>query len=163
MVKLDAHMIKVKGRLLAEKKQIEEAEEQRKAREAKKISKEVQAEKQKERAQQTKHEIESVKKWRKDRQKNGFERDGDFSLSFEDGKTFQRSDKKRPGVSPWDRSGGKAKQGGKVAKKGKRDARDSKFGYGEKKGMKKKNTAETTNDLKGFNKGDQGQNRKRKR
>ncbi|KAL9678305.1 hypothetical protein QQ045_016148 [Rhodiola kirilowii] len=163
MVKSDAHMVKVKGRLLAEKKQIEEAEERRKAREAKKISKEVQAEKQKERAQQKKHEVETVKKWRKDRQKSGYEKDGDFSLSFEDGKTFERSNKKRPGVSPWDRSGGKARQGGKPAKKGKRDVRDSKFGYGGKKGMKKQNTAETTNDFKGFNKGDRGENKKRKR
>jgi len=33
-----------------------------------------------------------------------------MSLPFEDGKVFERSNKKRPGVSPGDHSGGKARQ-----------------------------------------------------
>ncbi|KAL4385023.1 hypothetical protein GQ457_15G001520 [Hibiscus cannabinus] len=169
MVKTDAHMQKVKGKLLAQKRQIEEAEERRKSREAKRIAKEVQAEKLKERAKQKKQEIEEVKKWRKQRQQSGF-KDGKDSmpdLGFEDGKSFERSSKKRPGVSPWDRSGGKAKQG--VGKgnnnknKKNREFRDSKFGFGGKKGMKKQNTAETTNDFGAFNKGGAAGNKKRKR
>ncbi|KAL0375119.1 UNVERIFIED_CONTAM: putative rRNA-processing protein EBP2 [Sesamum radiatum] len=114
MVKSDAHMEKVKGRLLSEKRKIEEAEERRKARENKKLAKEIQVQKQKERAKQKKEEIESVKNWRKQRKQSGFaggDKDGDFSLAFEDGKAFERSSKKRPGVAPGDRSGGKAKQG----------------------------------------------------
>ncbi|KAK8537072.1 hypothetical protein V6N12_043251 [Hibiscus sabdariffa] len=168
MVKTDAHMQKVKGKLLAQKRQIEEAEERRKAREAKRIAKEVQAEKLKERAKQKKQEIEEVKKWRKQRQQSGF-KDGKDSmpdLGFEDGKAFERSSKKRPGVSPGDRSGGKAKQGGgKGNNKNKknREFRDSKFGFGGKKGMKKQNTAETTNDFRAFNKGGAAGNKKRKR
>ena len=67
MVKTDSHMLKIKGKLLIEKKKIEEAEERKKAREAKKISKEVQAQKNKERAKRKKEDIESVKKWRKQR------------------------------------------------------------------------------------------------
>ncbi|MBA0744564.1 hypothetical protein Gogos_007179 [Gossypium gossypioides] len=43
-----------------------------KSKEAKIIAKEVQAEKLKERAKQKKQEIEAVKKWRKQRQQNGF-------------------------------------------------------------------------------------------
>ncbi|GMI99551.1 hypothetical protein like AT3G22660 [Hibiscus trionum] len=168
MVKTDAHMQKVKGKLLEQKKQIEEAEERRKAREAKKISKEVQAEKLKERAKQKKQGIEEVKKWRKQRQQSGF-KDGKDSMpdfGFEDGKSFERSGKKRPGVSPWDRSGGKAKQGGgkgnnKIKKN--REFRDSKFGFGGKKGMRKQNTAETTNDFRAFSKGGAAGNKKRKR
>ncbi|XVE58680.1 hypothetical protein DITRI_Ditri04bG0188200 [Diplodiscus trichospermus] len=108
MVKTDAHMQKVKGRLLAQKRQIEEAEERKKAREAKRIAKEVQAEKKKQ-------EIEAVKKWRKQRQQSGFPaggKDSELDLGFEDGKAFERSSKKRPGVFPGDRSGGKAKQDG---------------------------------------------------
>ncbi|KAE8663993.1 putative rRNA-processing protein EBP2-like protein [Hibiscus syriacus] len=93
MVKTNAHMQKVKGKLLAQKKQIEEAEERRKAREAKRIAKEVQAEKMKERAKQKKQEIEEVK-------------------SFGEGKALERSSKNRPGVSRGNRSGGKARQGG---------------------------------------------------
>lgn len=174
MVKTDSHMVKIKGRLLAEKKRIEESEERRKAREAKKISKEVQAQKTKERAQQKKQEIESVKKWRKQRQQSGFpsgDKGGDIDLPFEDGKSFERTQKKRPWVAPGDRSGGKARQGGRQGdgkgKKGfdkrkSRDHKDSKFGFGGRKGMKKQNTAETTNDFKGFNKGESG-DKKRKR
>ncbi|PKI65774.1 hypothetical protein CRG98_013846 [Punica granatum] len=164
MVKSDSHMEKVKGRLLAEKRKIEEAEERKKAREAKKLAKEVQAQKQKERAKQKKEEIEVVKKWRKQRQQSGFSDKGnDLPLDFEDGKSFERSSKKRPGVSPGDRSGGKAWQGGKKGKMKKRDFRDSKFGFGGKKGMKKQNTAETTNDFRDSNKGGASGNKKRKR
>lgn len=158
MVKSDAHMQKVKSRLLAEKKQIEEAEERRKAREAKRIAKQVQAEKQKERAREKKDQIESVKKWRKQRERSGFANDKDeMGLSFEDGKTFERKGKRQPGVAPGDRSGGKTRQFGGKGKKGmekkrkNREFRDSKFGFGGRKGLKKQNTADTTNDLRGFN------------
>ncbi|KAK9985638.1 hypothetical protein SO802_030589 [Lithocarpus litseifolius] len=157
MVKTDSHMEKVKVKLLSEKRKIEEAEERRKARESKKLSKEIQAQKQKERAKQKKEEIESVKKWRKQRQQSGFavgEKDADMNLPFEDGKTFERSNKKRPGVASGDRSGGKAKRGvGNLNKQKKREFRNSKFGSGGRKGLKKQNTAETTDDIRSFNGG----------
>ncbi|XP_022156156.1 probable rRNA-processing protein EBP2 homolog [Momordica charantia] len=169
MVKTDTHMEKVKGRLLAEQRKMEEADERRKAREAKRLAKEIQAQKLKERAKQKKEEIESVKKWRKQRQKSGFaggDKGGEMDLTFEDGKTFERSGKKRPGVSPGDRSGGKTRHGGggkgKNPKK-KRDFRDSKFGFGGRKSLKKQNTAETTSDIRDFNKGSLSSNKKRKR
>lgn len=174
MVKTDTHMEKVKGRLLSEQRRMEEADERRKVREAKKLAKEVQAQKLKERAKQKKEEIESVKKWRKQRQKSGFaggDKGGELDLSFEDGKAFERSGaKKRPGVSPGDRSGGKARHGGggggggkgKNPKK-KRDSRDSKFGFGGRKSLKKQNTAETTNDIRDFNNGSSSGNKRRKR
>lgn len=173
MVKTDSHMEKVKGRLLAEKKQIEEAEERRKAREAKRIAKEVQAQKLKERAKQKKEGIESVKKWRKQRQQSGFSQDNkeadEMSFAFEDGKTFAKSNKRRPGVAPGDRSGGKARQGGGNWKKGaeknkkKRDFKNSKFGFGGRKSLKKQNNAETTDDFRSFNKGESTGNKRRKR
>lgn len=158
MVKSDVHMGKVKSRLLVQKKQIEEAEERRKAREAKRISKQVQAEKQKERVKEKKESIESVKKWRKQRERSGYADDKEeMGLSFDDGRTFEKKGRKQAGVGPGDRSGGKAKQfGGKgkkfIEKKRKnRDFRDNKFGFGGRKGMKKQNTADTTSDLRGFN------------
>lgn len=171
MVKSDAHMEKVKRRLLSEQKEIEEAEEREKAREAKKLAKEIQVQKTKERAKQKKEEIESVKKWRKQRQQSGFAGEvdnGELDLAFEGGKSFERSNKKRPGVSPGDRSGGKARKsgggdGGKGKTKKNRDFRNSKFGFGGKKSMKKQNTADTTDDLRGFSKGDGVGNKRRKR
>ncbi|KAF3433111.1 hypothetical protein FNV43_RR24213 [Rhamnella rubrinervis] len=166
MVKTDNHMEKVKAQLLAEKRKIEEAEERRKAREAKKLAKEIQAQKQKERAKQKKEDIESVKKWRKQRQRSGFadgDKDGELDFSFEDGKTFERSNKKRPGVSPGDRSGGKARQVGTGKKPKKREFKNSKFGFGGRKAGKKQNTADTTNDFRSFSKGNASKDRKRKR
>ncbi|XP_061376057.1 probable rRNA-processing protein EBP2 homolog [Gastrolobium bilobum] len=167
MAKTDNHMEKVKGRLLAEKRRMEEAEERRKAREAKRLAKEIQAQKLKERAKQKKEDIESVKKWRKQRQQSGFAdsaNDADIGLDFEDGKVFERSKGKRPGVSPGDRSGGKAKQAfGKGKKQKKRDVKNSKFGFGGKKGLKKQNTADTNYDFSGFKKGAAAGNKKRKR
>ncbi|KAE9605326.1 putative eukaryotic rRNA processing [Lupinus albus] len=162
MVKTDSHMVKVKGRLLAEKRKMEEADERRKARESKRLAKEIQAQKTKERAKQKKEDIESVKQWRKQRQKSGFASgENDAEFDFEDGKVFQRSKKKRPGVLPGDRSGGKAKQGFSKGKKpNKRESRDSKFGFGGRKGLKKQNTAETTYGIK---KGSAQGNKKRKR
>ncbi|KAL6127839.1 hypothetical protein ACLB2K_071200 [Fragaria x ananassa] len=155
MVKSDSHMEKVKSRLLVEKKNMEEAEERRKAREAKKLSKEIQNQKLKERAKQKKESIESVKKWRKQRQQSGFaggDKGSELDSAFEDGKPFEKSSKKRPGVAPGDRSGGKAKYAGKGKKPKKREVKDSKFGFGGRKGSRKQNVAETTNDLRGFNK-----------
>ncbi|GKC26463.1 probable rRNA-processing protein EBP2 [Tanacetum coccineum] len=173
MVKTDTHMEKIKGRLLSEKRRIEEAEERRKARDNKKKAKEVQAQKQKERVKQKKDEIESVKKWRKQRQQNGYpggDKDSDMGLSFESGKESDKAKKnKRAGVSPWDRSGGKAKPSagkdrkGGAGKRKSREYRDTKYGFGGKKGLSKQNTAETTNDFRGFNKGDSVQNKKRKK
>ncbi|KAE8726544.1 putative Translation initiation factor IF-2 [Hibiscus syriacus] len=142
MVKTDAHMQKVKGKLLAQKKQIEEAEERRKAREAKRIAKEVQAEKLKERAKQKKQGIEEVKKWRKQKQQSGFKDGKDSMPDFgfgEGGGKFNNKNKKN------------------------REFRDSKFGLGGRKGIKKQNTSETTNDLRVFNNGGVAGNKKRKR
>lgn len=157
MVKSDSHMEKVKSRLLVEKKNMEEADERRKAREAKKLSKEIQNQKLKERAKQKKESIESVKKWRKQRQQSGFaggDKGSELDSAFEDGKPFEKSSNKRPGVAPGDRSGGKAKYAGKGKKPKKREIKDTKFGYGGRKGSKKQNVAQTTNDLRGFNKED---------
>ncbi|XP_010488299.1 PREDICTED: probable rRNA-processing protein EBP2 homolog [Camelina sativa] len=165
MVKSDTHMEKVKSKLLYEKKQMEESEERRKARDNKRMAKEVQSQKMKERAKEKKDNIESVKKWRKQRQQSGFsDKEGVPELDFESGKSFQRGGgKKRPGVSPGDRSGGKGKPASRMNNK-KREFRDSKFGHGGRKGLSKQNTAETTNDFKGgFSGGKASGNKRQKR
>ncbi|KAK9914111.1 hypothetical protein M0R45_037907 [Rubus argutus] len=111
----------------------------------------------KERAKQKKESIESVKKWRKQRQQSGFaggDKGSELDSAFEDGKPFEKSSNKRTGVAPGDRTGGKAKYAGKGKKPKKREIKDTKFGYGGRKGSKKQNVAETTNDLRGFNKED---------
>jgi len=112
MVKSDSHMLKVKDKLLFQKKMVEETEERKKARESKKLSKAIQAEKLKERAKQKKHDIESVKKWRKMRQDSGFTDGGKDKMPFDfgdgDGPIPLKRNIKR-GVAPGDRSGGKSR------------------------------------------------------
>ncbi|KAL9242231.1 hypothetical protein vseg_016251 [Gypsophila vaccaria] len=163
MVKSDSHMERVKKKLLVEKKELEEQEQRRKDRENKRISKQVQAEKQKERAKDKKEQIESVKKWRKQREKSGFaDTKDEMGLPFEDGTAFNRKGKKPTGVSPGDRSGGKGRFGAKGKKGSDKNKKDSKFGFGGRKGMKKQNTSETTSDLRGFNSNSQSGRKKRR-
>ncbi|URE01910.1 Eukaryotic rRNA processing protein EBP2 [Musa troglodytarum] len=165
MVKSDAHMLKVKGKLLVEKKKIEDAEERKKAREAKKLAKEVQAQKTKERAKRKKEDIESVKRWRKQRQQSGFARgkDEELDLSPDEEKSFEKSKKRRTGVAPADRSGGFKRKGGNEKGRKQREFREAKFGHGGRKGMKKQNTAESTNDFKGFNKDEFSASKRKKK
>ncbi|KMZ72604.1 putative rRNA-processing protein EBP2 [Zostera marina] len=165
MVKSDSHMLRIKSRILQDKKQIVEADERKKSREAKKISKQVQSQKLKERAKSKKDDIESVKKWRKQRQQSGYApgKDEELLNSMLESGTATATGKKRPGVAPGDRTGGISKRGAKFGKGipnsgrpggGKnREYKDSKFGNGGRKGGRKQNTAETTNDIKGFNRG----------
>lgn len=61
MVKTDAHMVKVKGKLIKQQTDAKEAEERRKQRDNKKFGKAVQVAKQQERAQKRKAHIEATK------------------------------------------------------------------------------------------------------
>jgi len=76
MVKSDEHMKRVRSELIFEQQQLEIRDERRKAREAKKYGKQVQAEKIKARTLDKKSQIKSLDKWRKQRQKSGFADDG---------------------------------------------------------------------------------------
>ncbi len=75
MVKSDDHMGRIKERLLLEKAQIEQKEERRQKAMMKKFGKQVQAEKLKDRSMKKKAEIDTISKWRKQRQNSGFEND----------------------------------------------------------------------------------------
>lgn len=205
MIKSDTHMLKVKDKLLFQKKIMEETEERRKQREAKKFGKEVQAEKLKERAKQKKHDIESVKKWRKVRSNSDYtEGEDDFPIDLGEG--APPSKKQRVMASAGDRSGGKGRGRGQFGGRGRssessrggrgtgargdfgrggrggsrggsrggrsssRDARDSKFGFGGRKGSTKRNTADSAADessyrgsFKGNSRGGRGRGRGRGR
>lgn len=104
MVKSDEHMKRVRSELLFEQQQLEVREERRKAREAKRYGKQVQAEKVKQRTLDKKAQIKSLDKWRKQRQKSGFADDGN---------------------APFEGAGGEGKR--------KRSERDAKFGFGGRK------------------------------
>ncbi|KAL8120097.1 hypothetical protein AgCh_017282 [Apium graveolens] len=82
----------VKDQLLAEKNRVKEAEERRKARENRKIAKEVEAQKLREKAKQQKEEKRSARQLQKEMQESGLsgsEEDGDIGSADEDRSTFE--------------------------------------------------------------------------
>ena len=144
MVKDDQHMQRVKAKLLLEKQQMDDAEERRKAREAKRFAKHVQAEKLKERAQAKKAQIKSVEKWRKQRARNNYGGDGgDFDVDAEDNWGGARVAKQRTGVR-FQAQGARSK---------KRQQRDEKYGYGGVKQKLKKQNDRASADAGEFRQG----------
>ena len=130
MVKSDGHMAKVKEQLVHEQTVIEEAEQRRKDRETRKYSKQVAAERRKERSQQKKQAIDSVTNLRKQRAKSNFQGDLDLDqVGLGDAK----------GRGKGKRLGERFSASG--AKSTKRQKRDSKFGFGGPKRRQKMNDA----------------------
>ena len=132
MVKSDGHMAKVKEQLVHEQTVIEEAEQRRKDRESRKYSKQVAAERRKERSQQKKHAIDSVTNLRKQRAKSNFE--GDLDLD-----QVGLGDTKGKGKGNGKRLGERFSATG--AKSNKRQKRDAKYGFGGPKRRQKMNDA----------------------
>ena len=149
MVKSDDHMKRVKEKLLYEKKLGEEQEERRKQREAKKYAKQVQAEKLKERAQAKNKQINSIKEWRKQREKNDYGEmgEGEFPPDFDfSGKGSSSKGKEAKPAAGTRIFAGKTKSNS-------RKARDKKFGYGGRKSLQKQNDAKSSADDSGWRQG----------
>jgi rRNA-processing protein EBP2 len=132
MVKSDEHMARVKEQLLYEQKVIEEAEQRRKDREAKRYGKQVAAEKKKERAQDKKRAIDGVSALRKHRAREGFA--GDLDVDGELARLDEAG--KKPKGKLGERFSARDKQ-----QSGKRAARDAKYGFGGRKRLNKQNDA----------------------
>ncbi|KAF1774752.1 Eukaryotic rRNA processing [Phytophthora cactorum] len=142
MLKSDAHMAKVKDKLIYEQKKITAVEERKKSQAHRKVAKEVQAEKIKERNQQKKDTLEAVKQWKKRKgndKRGGLKDDDDTELdSIVSGK--------RKHAGGGDRDGANKKP--RVNKT--REAKNAKFGFGGKRRHAKSNTKESTNDMSSF-------------
>ncbi|KAK1942206.1 putative rRNA-processing protein EBP2 [Phytophthora citrophthora] len=141
MLKSDAHMAKVKDKLIYEQKKITAVEERKKSQAHRKVAKEIQAEKVKERNQQKKDTLEAVKQWKKRKgndKRGGLKDDDDTELdSIVSGKRKHGGD---------DRDGANKKP--RVNKA--REAKNAKFGFGGKRRHAKSNTKESTNDMSKF-------------
>ncbi|KAI0819249.1 eukaryotic rRNA processing protein EBP2-domain-containing protein [Trametes gibbosa] len=135
MVKNDAHMERIRQRLLDESAGIKRSEEKRKEREGKKFGKQVQMEKIKER-QQSKKDMEERLKGLKRKRKGGLDGttgDGeDFDVAVEDALT-ERPSKRTKGHD------GRSKLP--------RQARDKKFGFGGPGRRSKQNTKDSTDSF----------------
>uniref|UniRef100_H3GY54 Uncharacterized protein n=1 Tax=Phytophthora ramorum TaxID=164328 RepID=H3GY54_PHYRM len=140
MLKSDAHMAKVKDKLIYEQKKISAVEERKKSQAHRRVAKEVQAEKVKERNQQKKDTLEAVKQWKKRKgndTRKGIHDDDDGELdSIVSGKRKHAGGDQRDAKKP------------RVNKT--RVAKDAKFGFGGKRRHAKSNTKQSTNDTSGF-------------
>ncbi|PVU86925.1 hypothetical protein BB559_006308 [Furculomyces boomerangus] len=136
MVKTDEDMEKIRLRLLKEHKGIEKSEEAKRQRELKKFGKKVQTEKLQERMtnkRETLGKIEMLKRKRKGMENSMVTDDGEFDIAIADNnkKSFNRDDKRTPNS--------------------KRLAKNKRYGSGGAKRGNKRNTAESTSDISGFN------------
>ncbi|KAN0047886.1 hypothetical protein ACTA71_002274 [Dictyostelium dimigraforme] len=135
MIKSDQQMHKIKSNIQSEKKRVETAEMIRKKREIKKFGKQVQTQKLQERQKQKSDAIESVKKWRKNREKGNVS--DEFNIDLVD-EVASKKDRKKVEKS-------------KLPVKGdKRKKKDAKYGFGGKKRYAKTNDKNSVNDISGF-------------
>ncbi|KZT09198.1 eukaryotic rRNA processing [Laetiporus sulphureus 93-53] len=138
MVKSDAHMERIRQRLLDESAVIKRSEEKRKEREGKKFGKQVQLDKLRERERSKKdmeERLRGLKRKRKGVLDNPQE-DGDgFDVAVEDA------------IS--DRPSKQAKTSASGGKKMPRQARDKKFGFGGPQRRSKQNTKSSTDNFGG--------------
>ncbi|KAG6872015.1 hypothetical protein C0995_013893 [Termitomyces sp. Mi166 len=154
MVKTDAHMERIRQRLLDESAGIKKSEDKRKEREGKKFGKQVQVEKLKERERSKKdmeERLKGLKRKRKDILDNPDAGDDDFDVAVEDA-ISDRPAKRGRG----DRAEGRGGKRGLTRK-----ARDAKFGFGGGNRRSKQNTKESTDNFssRGGGKGGRGRGR----
>ncbi|KAI0729590.1 eukaryotic rRNA processing [Fomitopsis betulina] len=136
MVKSDAHMERIRQRLLDESATIKRSEDKRKEREGKKFGKQVQMEKLQERERSKKdmeERLKGLKRKRKDTLDNAKGDDDGFDVAVEDA------------IS--DHPSKRAKGAGPAGKKIPRQARDQKFGFGGPRKWSKQNTKSSTDNF----------------
>ncbi|KAK0434612.1 eukaryotic rRNA processing protein EBP2-domain-containing protein [Armillaria borealis] len=134
MVKTDAHMERIRQRLLDESSGIKKSEDKRKEREGKKFGKQVQIEKLKERERSKKdmeERLKGLKRKRKDVLDNPNADDDAFDVAVEDAISDRPAKRGRGGAS-----GGLSRQ-----------SRDKKFGFGGGDRRSKQNTRESTDNF----------------
>ncbi|ORZ35625.1 eukaryotic rRNA processing [Catenaria anguillulae PL171] len=147
MVKSDAHMAKIRSKLIEDQAKMKKSEEAKRQRDMKKYGKQVQAEVLKERKQKEKalsEKVNEVKKKRKLEQlKDGAGDGGEFEDDLD--VAIMSSDDERPSKK-------RAKKGGekKPLPNKKRQVKNQKYGFGGKKKGSKKNTAESSADFMGL-------------
>ncbi|KAL1745813.1 eukaryotic rRNA processing [Schizophyllum fasciatum] len=146
MVKSDAHMERIRQRLLDEKAAIKKGEDRRREREGKKFGKQVQLERLRER-EQGKKEMEERLRSLKRKHKDVLDKpaDDDFDVAVEDALAD------RPAKRGKHDGRGKP-DGPKLA----RAARDKKFGFGGTNRRAKQNTRESTDDFEAGGRGGKG-------
>ncbi|KAJ2159316.1 RRNA processing protein [Coemansia sp. RSA 552] len=140
MVKSDAHMSRIRQRLLTQQKGIQNAEEAKKQRELRKYGKKIQQEKLKDREDQKKAALDKIATIKKRLRSGDLGGTDDFDIDVDsDGEGAGAGAQRAAGKKP-----------GKHTPGMKRQAKNKKFGYGGKKRGLKRNTADSASDMSGF-------------
>ncbi|TQS32242.1 hypothetical protein Golomagni_07446 [Golovinomyces magnicellulatus] len=140
MVKEDAHMEKIKAKLVEEASSRKAAAEARKLRDLKKFGKQVQVAKLQERHKEKRETLEKIKTLKRKRQESG------GGLSTKEGDIFDVAVDNEIGKGG-QRLGGKPGAGSNQ----KRQKKNEKYGFGGKKRHAKSGDAMSSGDLSGFN------------
>ncbi|KAJ2488690.1 RRNA processing protein [Coemansia sp. RSA 2050] len=142
MVKSDAHMARIRQKLLDQQKGIQNSEEAKKQRELRKYGKKIEQEKLKEREDQKKASLDKIATIKKRLRSGDLGEVDDFEIDL-------ASDDEGSSAKTKGARGKKGKDGKPMASK-KRQLKNDKFGFGGKKRGLRKNTAESTSDMSGF-------------
>ncbi|KAJ2018489.1 RRNA processing protein [Coemansia sp. S16] len=141
MVKSDAHMARIRQKLLDQQKGIQNSEEAKKQRELRKYGKKIEQEKLREREDQKKASLDKIATIKKRLRSGDLGEVDDFDIDVDSG---DEGGKKAKGAR------GKKGKDGKPMANHKRLSKNEKFGFGGKKRGLRKNTAESTSDMSGF-------------
>jgi len=153
MVKPDQHMAKVKASLLTEKRKMAVVEERKKNREMKKFAKQVQTEKLQARQKAKKENMQQTNKIRQSTKHNEVKVERSRVPMIDDALQQSVGDKQAKRDLKKQKRDEK-QQISQHKKSRKREAKDSRFGYGGKKWDKKKNSSDSSknpNSLRFFN------------
>ncbi|CAM9419414.1 unnamed protein product [Ascophyllum nodosum] len=146
MVKTDAHMDKIKDKLIFEQQKMAAFEQRKSRQEQRKYAKELSSNKQAEKSKRKREGLEDIEQWKK-----GAKRNRGGPLADDDGLDAVLSGKKAAG------RGGAG--GGRNMK---RESKDKKYGFGGKKGRKGQSDPRALNDFSDYNPSQGGSGRSRK-
>ena len=151
MVKSDRHMARIKDQLQYEQKRIALADQRRKARDARRFAKQVQAAKQREKQTTKKEKTRRVEQLRTQRQRMGFGQEFDWDHALDEVHRAEATPRRK-----------KAKTLPAVKSK-KRMYKDAKYGRSGGFGPARRgkgNTAESSGDMRAFSSGRVGKRRR---
>lgn len=156
MLKTDAHMAKVKDKLIYEQKKISAVEDRKQSVAHKRVAKKVQAEKITARQAQKKDTLKAVQQWKKRGKNHMGEGESEEALEavLQGNNKRKRHEGQEEGAKPKGK-GTKRADGSdhpSAGRGGKRMAKDKKFGYGGKK-LKRNDTKSAHDKKDGFSRG----------
>lgn len=154
MLKSDAHMAKIKDKLIYEQKKMTAVEERKKSIAHKKIAKQLQSDKLKSRAQDKRETLEAVKQWKRKRDPSGNNTNNNKQDSTKaDAQMEQILSNNNKAQQQFQNTGRQNKTTGKqpesdglTRKSRKRQQKDAKFGFGGAKRHAKSNDKSSVND-----------------